>query len=190
MSHLRKYLGLLTLGATLSGCWEAATPLMPVSAKDTPSISGTFDRLPKGKNGSIRINAASTKQFQLIETKVDGSRSTSLMSIDQLELPSEPRSIAAEGPIYILESQAGPNMKEVNYSLLFSFVQDGEVSQLIHVEPACSKAAMRIIGDANNADKKCIFKSYDQVRAAALDAMDWLEDARIQVNGDIYLKRE
>ncbi len=190
MPKIVRYLGLVATTATLSGCWEAETPLMPVTAKDTPSVSGTFDRLPKGKNGSISINPASARQFQLIEIKADGSKDMSMISLDQLDVPKEPGSIAAEGPIFILESQAGPNMKEVNYSLVFSFVQDGETIQLVHVEPACSKTAMRIIGVTNIAEKKCIFKSYDQVRAAAFDAMEWLKDARISPQSETYLKRE
>lgn len=181
----------VAIALLLSGCtgWVAESRLIPVAERDTVGLAGTYvdedgaeflvspedEGLvrfadPKGRKPPARI------AFDMLrEEQPEPSEFASARETDEEAAQSVPdRSYLVEVP---LESDEG----KVVY--VYAIVRiDGRqpARSFKQYTVLCSKAAEALA--ALKEDQLCIFDDYARLRAAALDALEWYDDARMAVD--------
>jgi hypothetical protein len=157
----------------LAGCsgWAAETRLIPVTERDSPGLSGAYvtaeDRFlfAPGKDGFVRA----------VNPAVDDPPADIAFDLLRAGEARPDRAFLVEVPV------AGEEGKVVYFYEIVRVAgsSDGPAVALARYSVVCSKAAAALA--ARKEDKLCIFDDYTRLRAAALDALAWHDDARMAV---------
>lgn len=175
----------------LSGCWESKTPLMPLAARDLLPIDGRYNVLPVGGGEYVLVNLLGDRRYSVTGVSKDRpQQQPSFVSFDEIEqLPAVAPALARTSRIFIAQSeeQEGSN-KHIYFGLIIVDRNDDRFLTLRNLPPVCSDAVRLIVGAAAQAD--CVFDNYAQVQAAAIDAVRWMNDARVRLNSVAYVRPE
>ncbi|MFM7405034.1 MAG: hypothetical protein ACKO1N_13305 [Erythrobacter sp.] len=186
----RLCLGFLIL--LLGGCagWVAETRLIPVAERDLPGLQGTYES-DDGASGLF----SPAEDGLLFLSDASGNDPPAKVAYDMLreEQPEELRWGAraledneAATPFrpdrsYLIEVPVEGDEGKVVYYYTIVRVEGSEpVGSFRQYTVLCSKAAEAFA--ARKEDKLCIFDDYARLRAAALDALAWYDDARMEVD--------
>ncbi|WP_086607302.1 hypothetical protein [Erythrobacter donghaensis] len=187
------------LALLLGGCvgWVAETRLIPVDERDTPGLMGLY----VGDEGLSALIAPGDEGF-LRFSDPDGGGSSDVAFDLLREEPPRPALFAAEAvedenaaPIvpdrsFLVEFPVEGDEGKTAYAYGIVRVSGGQPAETFqHYSVLCSKAAEALA--ARREDRFCIFDDYARLRAAALDALAWQDDARLAVDSnDFTLKSE
>lgn len=188
-----------TIALLLGGCvgWAAESRLIPASERDPVGLTGTYALdggnaflLSSGEDGFVRLTDPAGDDppidvaFDLLrEEPTEPSLSTSEPIRGEDAAPSVTvRSYLVEFPI---EADEGKTVYA--YSIVrIDGDQPAEAFKQFNV--LCSKAAEALAGRKEG--EVCIFDNYVSLRAAAMDALAWQDEARMQVDGNIFNARD
>lgn len=186
----------------LSACtgWWSETRLIPANARDTAGLDGAFS----SEDGRIIFSTAA--QGLVLAIDPAGEQPPSDIAFAFLrEAPPRPSlseeavpeagEPEAEGPApviipdrsYLMEIEVSGEDGKAAYTYAIArvdFGDDGSASRLEVFGLMCSKATEAYA--AGKEHQACIFDDYARLRAAALDALAWQEDARMPIDSTIW----
>lgn len=175
----------------LGGCtgWVAETRLIPVAERDTVGLVGTYVNedgaeflISPDDEGFVRFAdptgrkpSANIAFDMLREEQLETSGIALELQTDEEATPAVPdRSYLVEVP---LEGDEG---KVVYFYAIVQIDSRQPAKSFKQYTVLCSKAAKALA--ARKDDQLCIFDDYARLRAAALDALAWYDDARMTVD--------
>ena len=179
----------------LGGCvgWVAETRLIPASQRDPVTLAGLYvgsetgaALIAPGDDGFVRIADPEGKEppadvaFDMLreEQPEPAPHSTEAVEDEEASPPEPDRSYLMEVPI---ESDEG----KVAYYYAIVRIEGGEpAGSFKQYTVLCSKAAAAFA--ARKEDQICIFDDYTHLRAAALDALAWFDDARMALDTNTF----
>jgi hypothetical protein len=168
------------LALLLGGCngWVAETRLVPVAERDPVGLSGEYladeDRLTitEGEAGLYLVNEVGTGgrpaqvAFDLLRDE---------QSDREVEGSPPDRSYLMEAPFESEDGKTG----YIYHIVIIGGSDDGQSGSFAHFRVLCSKAAQALAARAE--DGMCVFNDYARLRAAALDALAWYDERRMEV---------
>lgn len=177
----------------LSGCtgWWSETRLIPASARDTAGLKGTYvldghrSILGPAEDGKVRVVDPAGQEppgeIALALLREEAPRP----AIAEKAAPEEgePAIIDLPDRSYLMEfSVTGDDDKTVyTYAIgRIGFSDDGTADEVEMFSLLCSKASEKFA--ARKEKQVCIFDDYANLRAAALDALAWYDDARMVID--------
>lgn len=186
----------------LSGCtgWWSETRLIPVSARDQAGLDGAY----VSGDGRIILSPGAQNLVSAIDPAGEQAPSDIAFALLREEPPRPPLSEEAVPEEREPEEQAAPYVPIPDRSYLMEievsgeegkavytyaiaridFADDGSASQFEVFGVLCSKASEAFA--ARKEEKACIFDDYARLRAAALDALAWQDDARMPVDSTTW----
>lgn len=186
----------------LSGCtgWWSETRLIPVSARDQAGLAGTY------VNDGERVTFAPAAQGLVRATDPAGEQSPSEIAFallrDEPLAPSDfeeatpemgdgeadtPTPVPLPDRGYLMEIPFTGEEGKTAYTYAIArigFAGDGSADRIEVFSVLCSKASQAFA--ARKKQKACIFDDYDRLRAAALDALAWQDDARMPIDSTVW----
>lgn len=164
----------------LGGCsgWVAETRLIPASERDIVGLSGNYlaDQdlmtIAKGEAGYYLISEPDASSRPL-EVAFDLLRDEAFD--DGAEDGPPDRSYLIEVPIEGDDGKTG----YIYHIAIIGGSDDGESGSFAHFRVFCSKSAQAL--SARFEADVCVFNDYARLRAAALDALAWYDDRRMEV---------
>jgi hypothetical protein len=179
----------------MCGCsgWVAETRLIPVAERDSPGLVGFYvgdekgaALIAPGEAGFVRFADPEGKDrpvdvaFDLLREDPPEPPLTSTEAVEGEEdaPPAPDRSYLAEMPI---EGDEG------RIAYLYTIVRvsgSAPADSITQFSVLCSKAAAAFA--ARKEDQVCVFDDYARLRAAALDALAWQDEARLAVDSSTF----
>ena len=180
----------------LGGCaeWVAETRLIPVAERDTPGLIGRYignetgaALIAPGDDGFVRI------------TDLEAKDPPANVAFDVLR--EEPLAPALDGTQEVDREDYGPPV--TGRSFLIEIPMEGDTGKTVYAygiarvrgsaparsftlyTPLCSKAAEAQA--ARKEDQACVFDDYARLRAAALDALAWQDEARMEIGSHTFV---
>ncbi|HEY6965440.1 MAG TPA: hypothetical protein VI407_09495 [Erythrobacter sp.] len=177
----------------VSGCagWWSETRLIPISARDPAGLVGPFTSgegrmiLSPAAQGLVRVadpageEPASDVAFALLREEPPRPS----FSEEAEPEAGGPPSVVIPDRSYLMEFEVKGDEGKTAYTYAIArigFAQDGSADQIETFGLLCSKASERFA--ARKEQQICIFDDYARLRAAALDALAWQEDARMPLD--------
>ncbi|WP_209348756.1 hypothetical protein [Pontixanthobacter sp. CEM42] len=184
-----KLKGLMTLvlALALAGCdaWTAKAQLLPTSARDSIGLAGQYS----SAKSELRVTPLGNRRYAMSLRQGDNTRTTTA-SFDLLR--TDPIGSAQDGDsytkYYLVEYERKNDNGEVSYAydvVSTEYSDEYPDPQLGHYSVICSEAAARLAASSESA---CEFSSYRAVRAAALDMLGWLDEARAEVKLESFYR--
>lgn len=184
-----------SIALLLGGCvgWAAESRLIPASERDPVGLVGTYALdggnaflLSPGEDGFVRLtdpaddNPPIDIAFDMLrEEQPEPSFFAAEANRGEDTAPSAPgRSYLVEVPI---EGEEG---KTVFAYAIVRIDGDQPAASFKQFTVLCSKAAQALA--ARKEGEVCIFDNYASLRAAAMDALAWQDEARMTVEGNIF----
>jgi len=186
----------------LSGCtgWWSETRLIPASARDRAGLDGAY----VSGDGRIILSPGEQGLVRAIDPSGEQAPSDIAFALLREEPPRPPLfeeavpeagEPEAEGPApviipdrsYLMEIEVSGEEGKAVYTYAIAridFADDGSASQLEVFGVLCSKATEAFA--ARKERKACIFDDYARLRAAALDALAWQDDARMPLDSTTW----
>lgn len=186
----------------LAGCtgWWSDTRLIPASARDTLGLDGAF----VAEDGRIIFSTAGQGFVRAIDPAGEQPPSDIAFAFLRDAPPRPLQSEAAvpeaggpkaEGPApviipdrsYLMEIEVSGDDGKAAYTYAIArvdFGDDGSASRLEVFGLMCSKATEAYA--ASKEQQACIFDDYARLRAAALDALAWQDDARMPIDSTVW----
>lgn len=179
----------------LGGCtgWVAETRLIPVAERDPPDLAGLYigdeqgaALIAPGEAGLVRITDTDQKDrpvdvaFDLLREEPPQPPLTPTEAVEGADdaPPVPDRSYLAEFPL-----EGGEGRIAYVYTIVrVSGSAPADSITLFNV--LCSKAAAGLA--ARKEDRICIFDDYARLRAAALDALAWQDEARLAADSATF----
>jgi hypothetical protein len=165
----------------LGGCngWVAETRLIPVSERDPVGLSGEY--LADDNRLTITESEAG---FYLV-SEVDTGGRPAEVAFDLLRDEKPDRDVEGSPPdkSYLMEAPFETEDGKTAYIyhiVMIGGSNDGQSGSFAHFRVLCSKAAQALAARAE--DGVCVFNDYARLRAAALDALAWYDERRMEVN--------
>ena len=181
---IRRMLVLASCLLALTGCdeWFAKRPLIPVSQRADVQIGGIFD----GENYNFMLKALGNGVYELTTfTNEIGDGSTEQVVFDEIGEPGE--------GYYLIETKKVD--ENGGYIYAYQIVQlvvdsdrPDQVVEFAQYSVNCSSRASALALPSEGIFDKCEFGSYENLSAAASDAMEWLSDARMRVYFENFQK--
>lgn len=192
----------VSIAFLLSGCtgWWSETRLIPVSARDQAGLAGTF------YNDGERVTFAPAALGLVRATDPAGEQSPSEIAFallrDEPLAPSDfeeatpemgdeeagtPTPVTLPDRAYLMEIPFTGEEGKAAYTYAIArigFADDGSADQIEVFSVLCSKASQAYA--ASKEQQACIFDDYARLRAAALDALAWQDDARMPVDSTTW----
>ena len=178
------FLRLLLVAAVallLGGCngWVAETRLIPASERDPVGLSGEY--LADDNRLTITEGEAG---FYLV-SEVDTGGRPAEVAFDLLRDEKSDRDVEGRPPdkSYLMEAPFETEDGKTAYIyhiVMIGGSDDGQSGSFAHFRVLCSKAAQVLAARAE--DGVCVFNDYARLRAAALDALAWYDERRMEVN--------
>jgi hypothetical protein len=183
------------LAFLLGGCvgWVAETRLIPAAERDPVTLAGVYVgseagviQISPGDKGFVRFADPMGKEppadiaFDMLrEEQPEPLPYATEAVVDEEAAPPDPdRSYLMEVPI---EGDEG----KVAYYYAIVRIEGGEpAGSFKQYTVLCSKAAEAFA--ARKEDQICIFDDYARLRAAALDALAWHDDARMALDSPTF----
>jgi hypothetical protein len=186
----------------LSGCtgWWSETRLIPVDARDTAGLEGTF------ASGDAQLTFSPAAQGLIRATDPAGKEPPSEVAFALLrEMPPEPSfseeavpdgdepQASAPQPVtvpdrsYLMEIAVAGDDDKTAYTYAIariSFTDDGLADEVELFSLLCSRSSETFA--ARKEEQLCIFDDYARLRAAAFDALSWYDDARMVLDTTIW----
>jgi hypothetical protein len=176
----------------VTGCtgWWSETRLIPATARDSAGLEGVF------VSDEGRMIFSPTAQGLVRASDPAGRQPPSEVAFALLrEVAPQPSTTIeaepAEGelPLVVIPDRAylmeiAVENEEGNTGYLYAiarigFAEGGAAEQIEVVSPLCSNASEKFA--ARKEYEACVFDDYGRLRAAALDALAWQEDARMVI---------
>ena len=175
------------LAVLLGGCngWVAETRLIPDAERDPVGLSGEYladnDRLTitEGEAGLYLVSEVGTGgrpaqvAFDLLRDE---------QSDREVEGGPPDRSYLMEAPFESEDGKTG----YIYHIVIIGGSDDGQSGSFAHFRVLCSKAAQALA--ARSEDGVCVFNDYARLRAAALDALAWYDERRMEVKMISYAR--
>lgn len=165
----------------LGGCngWVAETRLIPASERDPVGLSGEY--LADDNRLTITEGEAG---FYLV-SEVDTGGRPAEVAFDLLRDEKSDRDVEGSPPdkSYLMEAPFETEDGKTAYIyhiVMIGGSDDGQSGSFAHFSVLCSKAAQALSARAE--DGVCVFNDYARLRAAALDALAWYDERRMEVN--------
>lgn len=188
---IRRILLGVVCALALSGCdgWTANRQLIPEEQRDNIGLSGAYessesylDITPLGGNayrieaqaiGAEEVEELAGVAFDLIRSERNGD--------DQDGYAYE--------NTYLMEVPRRDDQGKITYAyeiVRSTYTDQDRNPTFTQFKVACSRAAQAI---ATGDEDGCVFADYAEVRTAALDALAWAEDARMQLQREQFFPR-
>lgn len=175
-----RFVFVAALALLLGGCngWVAETRLIPDAERDPVGLSGEYladdDRLTitEGEAGLYLVSEVGTGgrpaqvAFDLLRDE---------QSNREVEGSPPDRSYLMEAPFESEDGKTG----YIYHIVIIGGSDDGQSGSFEHFRVLCSKAAQALAAKAE--DGVCVFNDYARLRAAALDALAWYDERRMEV---------
>lgn len=178
------FLRLLLVAAVallLGGCngWVAETRLIPDAERDPVGLSGEY--LADDNRLTITEGGAGIYFVSEVET---GGRPAQI-AFDLLRDETSDRDVEGSPPdrSYLMEAPFEADDGKTGYIyhiVMIGGSDDGQSGSFAHFRVLCSKAAQALAARAE--DGVCVFNDYARLRAAALDALAWYDERRMEVS--------
>lgn len=182
----------VAMALLLSGCtgWWSETRLIPVAARETAGLEGAFT------TDEGRVIFSPTAQGMVRAVDPAGKEPPSEVALALLREVAPKPSLAVEAEpeegelprvvvpdrSYLMEFSFTSDDGKTAYTYAIGrirFADDGIADEVEVLGLLCSKAAEKFA--ARKEEQTCIFDDYARLRAAALDAVAWYEDARMPI---------
>lgn len=185
-----------TIALLLGGCvgWAAESRLIPVAERATVGLAGTY--VPEDEGSAVLIAPGKDGFVRL--TDPAGDNPPIDVAFDMLR--EEPPELSPYASEPTRGEDAAPSAPRRSYLVEFPIEADEGKTVYTYAivridgdQPAgsfelfivlCSKATEALA--ARKEGKVCIFDNYDSLRAAAMDALAWQDEARMAVDGNIF----
>lgn len=185
----RKALAACVLFLGLSGCdaWKADRALIEIMARDAIGMNGDY----KSMENVLSIRPLAQNRYQMTIKPIGseaGAGTTANVAFDLLR--SDRSGNAEDGYSYYnyylteTERQDSDGKTFFAYDIVRSYHADSvEGRQLSQFSVLCSQAAR---GFAGSSEGDCTFSNYSDLRAAAMDVLAWMDDARAKIETETF----
>ena len=185
------------LALLLGGCngWWSENRLIPVAARDTAGLNGVYASdeerviLAPGPQGLVRAvdpaGEAPPSETALALLREEAPEPS--LSEEAAPEAGAPPQVDRPDKSYLMEIAVEGDQGKSAYIYAIAriaFAEDGTADRITMFTLLCSGASERFA--ARKEQKACIFDDYERLRAAALDALAWHDDARMEIETTIW----
>lgn len=171
--------------ALLAGCndWVAYTNLMPASERDQVDLQGDY------QFNEVIVNYSPMRdgRYRIVFDPA-GQGKESYAGFDQIDGWVQEDTTYRYYIIEVEDVVREPDAPKVHYEISYTAKQGNKPATLTGYTVLCSDATKAIIRQTESG--KCVFKSYADVKRAAMDVLDWMSDPRARIETTEQFKAE
>lgn len=176
----------------LAGCsgWASEQPLIPPAERDPVGLSGTY----RSETGWVRITPVADTLYMVEDADPDPNREDSdeepsEVAFDLLRSRVSRDDLGDAEPVrdYLLQARQVDDLGDVRYFytvVTLTGPADAPSGSFSSFDMLCADATRAFA--VREEEGFCIFDDYRKLRAAALDALAWHDDARMEISETQY----
>lgn len=183
---------LAIIAIMLAGCsgWASEQPLIPAAERDRVGLSGTY----RSEDGWVRITPVADTLYLIEDADPDANvedadEKPSEVAFDLLRSRVSRDDPADAQPVrdYLLQARQVDDLGDVRYFytiVTLTGPADAPSASFSTFDMLCADATRAFA--VREDDGFCIFDDYRKLRAAAIDALAWHDDARMEISETQY----
>ncbi|MCL9999473.1 MAG: hypothetical protein NBV68_08830 [Erythrobacter sp.] len=189
---IRKMLTATAVALLLTGCggWTATRQLIAEEQRDSIGLSGDYQSSERFLRITLEGNNLYTITMQGIGSDGEPERVTAAFDFIRSDRSGDDQDGYSYDNFYLMEIPRTDDDGNVSYAyeiVRSSYTDQDRNPTFSQFEVICSGATAQI---ATGGENGCAFTDHAALRAAALDAMAWADEARMRIYEEQFFPRE